>query len=60
MLIVTTRLGGRVIGKQNFNALLELMSLPVFNGCLGGMPEKARFLTGRHEERISYLDPHYV
>lgn len=27
---------------------------------MGGVPKKARFLTGRQLDRISYLDPHYV
>jgi hypothetical protein len=36
------------------------MSLPIFNGCLGGLPQKARFLTGRLQDKISYMDPHYV
>jgi len=29
-------------------------------GCLGGIPKKARFLTGKAGDKISYLDPHYV
>mgnify|MGYP000938070232 CR=1 FL=1 len=59
-LILTTKLGAARVGKENYSALLELMSLPIFSGCLGGAPDKARFLTGRHAQRISYLDPHYV
>lgn len=27
---------------------------------MGGVPAKARFLTGKQSDRISYLDPHYV
>lgn len=60
MVVITTRLGGRTVSKEKFKLLLDLMSLPIFSGCLGGIPEKARFLTGRYEEMISYLDPHYV
>jgi hypothetical protein len=36
------------------------MELPIFSGCLGGVPTKARFLTGRYGEKLSYLDPHHV
>ena len=36
------------------------MKLASFSGCLGGTPKKARYLTGRYGEEISYLDPHYV
>jgi hypothetical protein len=36
------------------------MQTPIFAGCLGGIPKKARFLTGCHEGKLSYLDPHYV
>jgi len=36
------------------------MELSIFSGCLGGVPRKARFLTGKCGERISYLDPHHV
>jgi hypothetical protein len=36
------------------------MKLPMFIGCLGGIPNKARFLTGIYDDKISYLDPHYV
>lgn len=36
------------------------MQLTMFCGCLGGVPRKARFLTGICGDKISYLDPHYV
>ena len=36
------------------------MELPIFAGCLGGVPKQARFLTGRVGEELCYLDPHYV
>lgn len=60
LLIVTTRMGHYKVGKKEQECLLKLMSLPIFNGCMGGVPAKARFLTGRQLDRISYLDPHYV
>ena len=40
--------------------MLSLMELPIFSGCIGGIPRKARFLTGKNNDKISYLDPHYV
>lgn len=36
------------------------MELPIFMGCIGGVPGKARFLSGKHGSKISYLDPHLV
>lgn len=36
------------------------MTWPCTLGCLGGKPGQARFLTGRLNESLSYLDPHYV
>jgi hypothetical protein len=36
------------------------MELPTFSSCLGGVPEKARFITGKYDDQIFYFDPHYV
>ena len=36
------------------------MKKPIFIGCMGGVPKKARFLTGCNDSMISYLDPHHV
>lgn len=46
LLIVTAKLGNGKIGKEQFSSLLRIMQLPIFSGCLGGIPKKARFLTG--------------
>jgi len=60
LLIVTTKLGQEIAREDAYSMLLELMKLPSFSGCLGGTPRKARYLTGRYGNDISYLDPHYV
>lgn len=36
------------------------MELPTFSGCLGGVPEKARYIIGKHKNKLFYMDPHYV
>ena len=60
LLILTARLGKKSVTQSNFDMLLDVMSLPVFAGGLGGAPGRARYLTGRNGTQISYLDPHHV
>lgn len=40
--------------------LLNLMELASFSSCLGGVPDKARFITGKYGDHLFYLDPHLV
>jgi len=60
LLILIVRLGPIQVPLKAYNSLLEFMKLSMFIGCLGGIPKKARFLTGIYKDDISYLDPHYV
>jgi hypothetical protein len=58
--MVTTTLGEKGVSEENYECLLELMGMDMFAGCLGGIANKARFITGRCKQKLSYLDPHYV
>ena len=60
LLMITTRLGSKYIPEPEYQMLLELMVQSSFVGAMGGAPKRARFLTGRNGDKISYLDPHHV
>ena len=45
---------------MEFGKLLSLMELPIFMGCIAGVKGKAKFLTGKLNKNVSFLDPHLV
>ena len=53
-------MGNKVVNDSSYDKLLALMELPLFMGCIAGVKGKAKFITGKHDQSLSYFDPHFV
>jgi hypothetical protein len=53
-------MGNKIVNESSYKQLLGLMELPVFMGCIAGVKGKAKFITGKHDQCLSYFDPHLV
>jgi cysteine protease ATG4 len=57
---VLTRIGLNEPEKKYLEVLNKIMEMSVFQGLIGGKPEKALYFVGKHNNEYIYLDPHYV
>lgn len=48
------------IPEEYYNHFFELMDHENYVGTIGGLPGQALYIIGRYENRVIFLDPHYV
>ncbi|CAD8154791.1 unnamed protein product [Paramecium pentaurelia] len=59
-IFLPTRIGLQNVNKDYLEVLNHLMTLPYFQGIIGGVSNRAFYIVGRIQDYLIYLDPHFV
>ncbi|CAD8148496.1 unnamed protein product [Paramecium octaurelia] len=59
-IFIPARIGLQKVDKEYLEVLNHLMTLPYFQGIIGGVTNRAFYIVGRIHDYLIYLDPHFV
>lgn len=60
IIFVSIRHGLRKLNEEAYDKILKVFDIPTNIGIIGGYNTKAYYFIGRCDNKIIYLDPHYV